>query len=341
MYDELVRVQEQIDKINVELLSLIKKRESLIEDIKQSRDELSIDRIIPISKKDMADDVIMESSDSLDIEHKKELIISAEGNMKFQGIHTMFNIPSSCPIMIAGPCAVEDFETTKKVAHMLSKKGVKFLRGGAFKPRTSPYSFQGLKEDGLKILNQIGKEYNLITVTEVVDTRDVEMVSRYADVLQIGARNMQNYELLKEVGKGNHPVLVKRGMNARIREFMYAAEYIALQGNRKIILCERGIRTFESETRNTLDISCIPIIKKETNLPIIIDVSHSLGRKDIVKSISKAALAVGADGLMVEVHPYPELALSDNMQQLNFLEFEELLDELQISNSSCKNIECL
>ena len=169
----------------------------------------------------------------------------------------------------------------------------------------------------------------MISVTEVVDTRDVELVIKYASVLQIGARNMQNYELLKEIGRSNHPVILKRGISATIQEFIFASEYIALQGNRNIILCERGIRTFETKTRNTLDISSIPIIKKETSLPIVVDISHSLGRKDIVQPIARCVLAAGADGIMVEVHPKPELALSDNKQQLNINEFISLLDALR------------
>ena len=244
------------------------------------------------------------------------MLISSEHNNGFLDIYQMFKIDKDTPFIIAGPCAIENRDYLEKVASFLSKNNYKFLRGGAFKPRTSPYDFQGLGKEGLKILSQVGKKYNLFTVTEIIDPRDVETALEYVDVFQIGARNMQNYELLKEVGQTGRPILLKRGLSATIQEWMLAAEYIGLQGNRKIILCERGIRTFETKTRNTLDISSVAIIKKETCLPVIIDLSHSLGRKDIILPIARAALAVGADGLMVEVHPYPELALSDSKQQL-------------------------
>ncbi len=242
----------------------------------------------------------------------------------------IFQIDQSRPVIMAGPCAIENEAFLELTAKVLQARGIKFLRGGAFKPRTSPYSFQGLKEQGLKIMNNIAKQYDLYTVSEVLDTRQVELVAAYVDILQIGSRNMHNVELLKEVGKTNRPVLLKRGFGATLEEFILAAEYIALQGNQKIILCERGIRTFETSTRNTLDIGSIPIIKMETGLSVIVDLSHSLGRKDIVNSIARAVMAAGADGIMVEVHPEPKLALSDQRQQLNLGELMELLDSLNI-----------
>ena len=259
----------------------------------------------------------------------RELLVSSLSENLFQSVHEIFMLPTDFPLIIAGPCAVESTEQMKQVAETLKKHHIKAIRGGAYKPRTSPYEFQGLKKEGLKILNEISSEYDLISVTEVLDTRDVEIVMKYTDVLQIGARNMQNYELLKEVGKTNCPVILKRGMNALIHEWIFASEYIALQGNTNIILCERGIRTFETKSRNTLDISAVPIIKRETNLPVIADLSHSLGRKDIIIPIAKSVLAAGADGFMVEVHPEPEFALSDNDQQLNIEEFIKLLEALR------------
>lgn len=261
----------------------------------------------------------------MDIYNGRKLLISAGKNEGFQKIREMFDLPEDGPVIIAGPCAVENREYLEIIAEQLRRSGVRFLRGGAYKPRTSPYEFQGLGEEGLKILGEVGKRYGLITVAEVVDTRHVQMVAEYMDILQIGSRNMHNFELLKEAGRLDKPVLLKRGISATIQEFMYAAEYIGLQGNRKIIMCERGIRTYETKTRNTLDIAAVPIIKKETTLPVIVDLSHSLGRKDIVGYIARAAVAAGADGIMVEVHPRPELALSDSKQQLNPDEFEELL----------------
>ncbi|RLL85159.1 3-deoxy-7-phosphoheptulonate synthase [Petrotoga sp. HKA.pet.4.5] len=232
-------------------------------------------------------------------------------------------------LTIAGPCAVESKEQVLETALFLKEKGVKFLRGGAYKPRTSPYSFQGLKEEGLKILKEVSEETGLKIVTEVMDTREVELVSRYADVLQIGTRNMQNFALLKEVGKLNKPVLLKRGLSATYKEFLMSAEYIISEGNNQVILCERGIRTFTDETRNTLDISAIPVIKRYSHLPIIIDPSHASGDWRYVAPLSKAAVAAGADGLIIEVHPDPKNALSDGKQSLNFEQFSELMDQIK------------
>jgi 3-deoxy-7-phosphoheptulonate synthase len=216
-----------------------------------------------------------------------------------------------------------------ETAHFLKEEGIKFLRGGAYKPRTSPYSFQGLKEEGLEILKEASQECGLRIVTEVMDTREVELVSKYADVLQIGTRNMQNFSLLKEVGKTDKPVLLKRGQSATYRELLMAAEYIISEGNNQVILCERGIRTFTDETRNTLDISAIPIVKRYSHLPIIVDPSHASGDWRYIIPLSKAAVAAGADGLIVEVHPDPRNALSDGNQSLNFEQFRELMRQVR------------
>jgi len=232
-------------------------------------------------------------------------------------------------LTIAGPCAVESKKQVLETALFLKEKGVKFLRGGAYKPRTSPYSFQGLKEEGLKILKEVSEETGSKIVTEVMDTREVDLVSKYADVLQIGTRNMQNFSLLKEVGKLNKPVLLKRGLSATYKEFLMSAEYIISEGNSQVILCERGIRTFTDETRNTLDISAIPVIKRYSHLPIIIDPSHASGEWRYVTPLSKAAVAAGADGLIIEVHPDPQNALSDGKQSLNFEQFSELMDQIK------------
>jgi len=254
---------------------------------------------------------------------EKKLIISEKG--RFKELKDILDLPADKPIVIAGPCSVESYAGFEEIAIFLKENGVKCIRGGAYKPRTSPYDFQGLREHGLKIMSEVARKYNLITITEVIDTKHIDLVAKFADIMQIGARNMQNYELLKEVGATGRPVMLKRGLCATMDEFMLAAEYIALNGNKNIILCERGIRTFETKTRNTLDISAIPIIKKETCLPIVVDLSHSLGRKDIINPIAKAVLAAGADGIMVEVHPDPDTALSDRKQQLNFFEFTDLI----------------
>jgi 3-deoxy-7-phosphoheptulonate synthase len=231
--------------------------------------------------------------------------------------------------VIAGPCAVESKEQVATAATAVKAAGAHFLRGGAFKPRTSPYAFQGMKEDGLKILAEAREATGLPIVTEVMDTRDVELVARYADVLQVGARNMQNFSLLEAVGSQPRAVMLKRGLSATINEFLMAAEYIVKQGNYNVILCERGIRTFETMTRNTLDLGSIPLIKRLTHLPIIVDPSHGTGDRASVPAMARAAVALGADGLMVEVHPQPEKALSDGPQSLTPAGFALLMESVR------------
>jgi len=232
------------------------------------------------------------------------------------------------PIVIAGPCSVESLEQMEIVASSLRKLGIRCLRGGAFKPRTSPYDFQGLGVQGIEILRKVADQYGMIVVSEIMSVSQLDLFLSYVDILQVGARNMHNYDLLKALGTVQKPILLKRGLSATIEELLYAAEYIALQGNQWIILCERGIRTYEKATRNTLDISAVPILKSESCLPVIVDVSHSTGRKDIMLPVAKAALAAGADGLMIEVHPNPPKALSDSNQQMNLDEFAEFFNGL-------------
>ncbi len=232
-------------------------------------------------------------------------------------------------VLIAGPCSVEGREKFLYAAKMVKEAGAHILRGGAFKPRTSPYSFQGLGEEGLKILAEAREKFNMPVVTEVLDTRHVELVNKYADMFQIGARNMQNFELLKEVGKTKKPVLLKRGLMSTIEEWLMSAEYILSNGNTNVVLCERGIRTFEKATRNTLDLSAVPLIKELTHLPIIIDPSHGTGKKKLIPAMAKAAVAAGADGLTIEVHPKPSEALSDGDQSLLPSEYSELVKELK------------
>ncbi|MBI4744491.1 MAG: 3-deoxy-7-phosphoheptulonate synthase [Actinobacteria bacterium] len=231
--------------------------------------------------------------------------------------------------IMAGPCAVESREQTLTAARAVKKSGAAILRGGAFKPRTSPYSFQGLGEEGLKILAEAREETGLPIVTELMDIRDIELVTRYTDILQIGARNMQNFTLLKELGAINKPVLIKRSFSATIEELLMAAEYIVKEGNKDVILCERGIRTFETATRNTLDISAIPIVKSLSHLPIIVDPSHASGKRELIKPLTLAALAVGAHGAIIEVHPNPEEALCDGSQSLTTNDFDELMSEVK------------
>lgn len=232
-------------------------------------------------------------------------------------------------VIIAGPCAVESREQLFDTARSVHKNGALVLRGGAFKPRSSPYNFQGLGEEGLKLLSEIRKETGMPFVTEVMDTRLVELIASYTDMIQIGSRNMQNFPLLKEVGACRKPVLLKRGMMSTIEEFLNAAEYILNMGNDQVILCERGIRTFETATRNTLDLSAVPMLKTLSHLPVIIDPSHGTGMRWMVPSMAKAAVAAGADGLIMEVHYQPETALCDGHQSLSLDEFSRLMTELE------------
>jgi 3-deoxy-7-phosphoheptulonate synthase len=232
-------------------------------------------------------------------------------------------------VVMAGPCAVENPDVLREIAICVKKQGVTVLRGGAFKPRTSPYSFQGLGKKGLEHLKQIGDELGLVTVTEVMDPRDVKLVAEFADILQIGARNMQNFNLLREVGETQKPILLKRGMSSTIKEWLMSAEYILSGGNFNVILCERGIRTFEDYTRNTLDVSSIPAVDHLSHLPIIVDPSHAAGKWSLVPALSKAAVAAGCDGLIIEVHTHPEEALSDGAQSLLPEKFAQLMQELK------------
>jgi 3-deoxy-7-phosphoheptulonate synthase len=231
--------------------------------------------------------------------------------------------------IIAGPCSVESKEQICTTANLVKSAGANFLRGGAYKPRTSPYSFQGMEEDGLKLLASAKEVSGLPIVTEVMNPREIDLVAKYADVIQVGARNMQNFSLLKELGNVDKPILLKRGMMNTIQEFLMSAEYILSEGNNQVILCERGIRTFETATRNTLDISCIPVLKKETHLPIIIDPSHATGHWEMVESMSRASIAAGADGLIIEVHPDPVKAFSDGPQSLKPKRFATLMENLR------------
>ncbi|MEK6657443.1 MAG: 3-deoxy-7-phosphoheptulonate synthase [Nitrospirota bacterium] len=252
---------------------------------------------------------------------KEDTIIEFENGVKIGGkkIHVM-----------AGPCAIESKELLIQIAEDVKAAGASFIRGGAFKPRTSPYTFQGLGEEGLKYLSDAKNKTGLLVITEVMDPRDIELILPYTDIIQIGTRNMQNFRLLTEVGGYDKPVLLKRGLAATIKEFLMSAEYIMAKGNTKVMLCERGIRTFETYTRNTLDLSAIPVIKKLSHLPVIVDPSHAVGKWDLVAPMAKAAVAAGADGLIIEVHPNPEEAFSDGEQSLKPKAFKELMKELKV-----------
>ncbi|GFE60280.1 3-deoxy-7-phosphoheptulonate synthase [Geobacter sp. AOG2] len=252
--------------------------------------------------------------------HPKDTIVDVQGVRVGQGCR---------PVMVAGPCAVESEEQIVKTALFVKQAGADMLRGGAFKPRTGPHTFQGLREEGLKLLAVAGKESGLPIVTEVMSPDNVGLVAEYADLLQVGARNMQNFDLLRELGKIRKPVLLKRGMSATVEEFLAAAEYILAEGNDQVILCERGIRTYETATRNTLDLAVAPLIKEMSHLPIMVDPSHATGKRSLVPPMALAALMAGAHGVLVEVHPEPEKALSDGPQSLTFPGFGRLMEDIR------------
>jgi 3-deoxy-7-phosphoheptulonate synthase len=253
-------------------------------------------------------------------EFNKRDTIVAVGKVKVGGSHLA---------MIAGPCAVESASILDEIAGQIKAAGANILRGGAFKPRTSPYSFQGLGEEGLRILRDIGKKHGLPTVTEVMDPRQIPLVEKYADMFQVGARNMQNFDLLKEVGQTRRPVLLKRGMSATVKDLLMSAEYVLAEGNPNVILCERGVRSFEDSTRNMLDMSAVPNVKGQSHLPIIVDPSHATGRPDLIPAMACASVAAGADGVHIEVHSCPEKALSDGPQALLPPKYAELMAQLR------------
>ncbi|CAC7985217.1 TPA: bifunctional 3-deoxy-7-phosphoheptulonate synthase/chorismate mutase [Staphylococcus aureus] len=351
MSNKLESYRSEIVSLNHQILDLLSKRGELAQKIGEEKLKQGTRIYDPQREKEMLNDLIdsnkgpfndntikqlfkeifKASTDLQKSENEKHLYVSRK--LKPEDTIVTFDnggiIGDGNKSFVFGPCSVESFEQVEAVAKNLHAKGEKFIRGGAFKPRTSPYDFQGLGVEGLKILKQIKDKYDLNVVSEIVNPNDFEVADEYLDVFQIGARNMQNFELLKEAGRTKKPILLKRGLSATIEEFVYAAEYIASQGNQNIILCERGIRTYEEATRNTLDISAVPILKQGTHLPVMVDVTHSTGRKDIMLPTAKAALAVGADGVMAEVHPDPSVALSDAGQQMDLDEFQAFYDELK------------
>ncbi|MCP1312563.1 bifunctional 3-deoxy-7-phosphoheptulonate synthase/chorismate mutase [Paenibacillus tyrfis] len=336
-------LRQKLDETNRQLLELLSERAQIAQEIGNIKEKQGIPKFDPVREKEMltelvasnkgpfTDDTIrhlfkqiFQASLNLQVtDHKKQLLVSRK-KQKEDTVVTLgddVKVGGGSPVLIAGPCSVESYDQTRTVAAALKQAGITVLRGGAFKPRTSPYDFQGLGIEGLKILKEVGDEFGLKTISEIVDPAHVELACEYIDVIQIGARNMQNFELLKAAGEVRKPILLKRGLAATIDEFLHAAEYILARGNTQVMLIERGIRTYEKATRNTLDISAVPILKQESHLPVLVDVTHSTGRKDILAPCAKAALAAGADGVMVEVHPDPSTALSDAAQQLNIEEF--------------------
>ncbi|WP_347862550.1 bifunctional 3-deoxy-7-phosphoheptulonate synthase/chorismate mutase [Salimicrobium sp. PL1-032A] len=347
---QLDQLRNDLDKVNVELLNLISKRGDLVKQIGQVKEQQGMNRFDPVRERAMLDNILENNEGpyenstvvhlfkeifkaSLELQeddHRKALLVSRKNKQE----DTVVNIKGEKVgagelTHVFGPCAVESYEQVKEVAQAVKKQGGKLLRGGAYKPRTSPYDFQGLGLEGLKILKQVADEEGMAVISEIVNPADIETAVDYIDVIQIGARNMQNFELLKAAGAVKKPVLLKRGMSATISEFINAAEYIISRGNDQIILCERGIRTYEKATRNTLDISAVPILKQETHLPVMVDVTHSTGRRDLLLPTAKAAIAIGADGIMAEVHPDPAVALSDSAQQMDIPTFEKFIEEIK------------
>ncbi len=349
---ELNQLRERLEEINLQLLELINERARAVQEIGHVKVSQCVNKYDPLREREMLNK-IKEHNDGpfedsvilhlfkqifkagLDLQkddHKRTLLVSRK-NKSEDTIITINgeSIGAGTPSFVFGPCSVESYEQTAAVAASVKAKGLKLLRGGAYKPRTSPYDFQGLGVEGLKILKRVADEFDLAVISEIVTPTDIEKALDYIDVIQIGARNMQNFELLKAAGRVNKPVLLKRGLSATIEEFINAAEYIMSQGNSQIILCERGIRTYEKATRNTLDISAVPILKQETHLPVFVDVTHSTGRRDLLLPCAKAALAIGADGVMAEVHPDPAVALSDSAQQMDLEQFDEFYNEIKKS----------
>jgi 3-deoxy-7-phosphoheptulonate synthase/chorismate mutase len=349
MDERIQALRREVDRVNRELLRLLSERGRLVQEIGRIQTELGLPHYDPKREEEMLAYLTRENPGpfpnetikklfkeifkaSLDLEEKedqKKFLYSRKTKPEPTQVRVKDVVFGESPLLIAGPCSIESEEQMMATARFLASKGVRVLRGGAFKPRTSPYGFQGLGVEGLKLGRRAADAFGMVFVTEVMDTRDVEVVAEYADILQIGARNMQNFALLKEVGKAGRPVLLKRGLAATMEEWFYAAEYILSQGNGQVILAERGIRTFERWTRNTLDLSAVALAKQETHLPVVVDVTHAAGRTDLLAPLARAALAVGADGVHVEVHPNPKVALSDNQQQMDFAQFERFLEAIQ------------
>jgi 3-deoxy-7-phosphoheptulonate synthase/chorismate mutase len=341
-------LRQQIDQVNLDILMLLSERGHLV----QEAAEISLSdnsRFIDLRREQEMLDLLIQNNpgpySADDIKHIFKPIFSASLDLKISSTHLFSSratqaedtiisirdviIGGKQPIIIAGPCSIENQQQMQAIAQKLVERGVRLVRGGAFKPRTSPYAFQGLGAQGLRILNQISKDYGLVTISELLDIRDLDLFLDLIDVIQIGARNMANFMLLKEVGKTHKPVLLKRGFGATIEELIYASEYILSEGNSQVMLCERGIRTFEPLTRNTLDITAIAILKQKTHLPVISDVSHAAGKRDLVVPLARASLAAGANGVMIEVHPDPARALSDREQQLSLDGFNLFMDAVE------------
>lgn len=348
--DRLQELRSQVDTINLQLLDLLSKRAQIVTQIGKVLEELGGEHYDPMREAQMLTALEMANKGPFSNETIKALFRElfraslaleeqqSRAKMRVQrkakDERTVIQLPNGAVIgdgsfqLVAGSCAVESYEQIDEVGAALAARGVKVMRGMAYKPRTSPYEFQGLGEQGLQIARQVANKYGMAVTSEIMDQSQIPLFMDYVDVFWVGARNMQNSFLLKALGKINRPVILKRGLAATLEEFLYAAEYIVSSGNPNVILIERGIRTFEKWTRNTLDVGGVAVLKLESHLPVIVDISHSAGRRDIARPLARVAKAVGADGLMVEVHPNPPVAMSDAKQQLSIPEFNELMDDL-------------
>lgn len=348
MEQKIQSLRKQIDDLNHELLDLLSRRAKLAEAIGELQTALGQSHYDPTREQQMLAELtranpgpfpdstvkslfkqIFQASMHHEQEQDKKRYLTARRKTGEDSVVMVGDVPiggDNSPVLIAGPCAIESREQVMAVAERVASRGVKLFRGGAFKPRTDPYSFQGLTDEGLRLGREACDAHGLYFITEIMDARDLPLFEQYADVLQVGARNMQNFTLLKAIGRTKMPVLLKRGLSATIEEWVMAAEYLMAAGNRNIMLCERGIRTYEKYTRNTLDVSAVALAKLETHLPVFVDVTHSGGRRDLLVPLTKAGLAVGADGIMIEVHPSPEVALSDQKQQIDFDTFDRYLE---------------
>ncbi|NJL94567.1 MAG: bifunctional 3-deoxy-7-phosphoheptulonate synthase/chorismate mutase [Anaerolineae bacterium] len=350
--NRVAELRAQIDPINLQILELLNQRASIARQIGQAQQELGVSHYDPEREAQMLQELEQANNGPFSNETIKALFREifratlaleekdARAKIRVQrqtpDEKTIITLPDGTQVgnslfqVIAGSCAVESFEQMDEVGAALAARGVRVMRGMAYKPRTSPYDFQGLGEKGLEIARQVANKYNMYVTSEIMDASQIPMMSDYVDIFWVGARNMQNSFLLRALGKIKQPIILKRGLSATLEEFLYAAEYIVSSGNPNVILIERGIRTFEKWTRNTLDISAVAVLKLETHLPIVVDISHSAGRRDIAIPLARVVKASGADGLMVEVHPNPPVAMSDAKQQLSIPEFNAVMDTLEL-----------
>jgi len=345
---KIKELRAEIDVLNQEIFKLLSKRAKISKEIGAIQTDLGMSSYDPVREKEMLEDIlannhgpfgddtvkslfksIFQASMEAGKKADKPKFLTSRGDRE-DSIVYVGDVPiggEHSPVLIAGPCAIESKEQVDITAAEVAKHGIKLFRGGAFKPRSSPYSFQGLGLKALQWARAACDEHGLQFVAEIMDARDIDMFIEYVDMLQVGARNSQNFTLLKAIGKTQKPVLLKRGLSSTIEEWVMSAEYLMSEGNSNVVLCERGIRTYENYTRNTLDVSAVALAKQETHLPVIVDVTHSGGRRDLLVPLTKAGLAVGADGIMVEVHPNPAVALSDQKQQLDFDDFDKYLED--------------